>query len=29
MLKPKAKFDKITDIDIQFLKNNGIKAVIH
>ena len=28
MLKPKAKFDKITDIDIQFLKNNGIKAVI-
>ena len=28
MLKPKARFDKITDIDVKFLKENGIKAVI-
>lgn len=28
MLKPKAKFNKITDIDIEFFKKNNIKAVI-
>ena len=28
MLKPKARFDKITDIDVNFLKENEIKAVI-
>ena len=28
MLKPKAQFDKITDINVKFLKENNIKAVI-
>lgn len=28
ILKPKAKFDRITDIDIEFLKKNNIKALI-
>ena len=28
MLKPKARFEKITDIDINFLKEKNIKAVI-
>ena len=28
MLKPKARFNKITDINIEFLKENNIKAVI-
>ena len=28
MLKPKARFDKITDIDVDFLKKKDIKAVI-
>ena len=28
MLKPKARFDKITDIDAKFLKDNNINALI-
>lgn len=28
MLKPKARFDKVTDIDVKFLKEKKIKAVI-
>ena len=28
MLKPKAQFDKVTDVTADFLKENNIKAII-